>query len=83
MKRTQVYLDDHQPQQVEIISKVMRKSQAETIRDALEIGLQALRKQTSNASGLQALVDLGKKYNIQAPPDMSRRIDDYLYGDED
>jgi hypothetical protein len=35
------------------------------------------------ADVLLKLAELGKKHNIQAPADLSRRIDDYLYGDAD
>ena len=84
MIRTQVYLADNQPKKIELMSKITKKPQSEIIRAALDLGLEALRKQRAGtASGLQALVDLGKKYNLQGPPDLSRRIDDYLYGDAD
>jgi hypothetical protein len=43
----------------------------------------APKEQQTAADVLLKLAELGKKHNIQAPPDMSRRIDDYLYGDED
>jgi len=83
MIRTQVYLEEHQSKAVKLKAKITRQSEAKIIREALEIGLpQVKAKPKGNAEGLQALVELGKKYNIKGPRDLSRRIDDYLYGDK-
>lgn len=84
MIRTQVYLEEHQSREVKLKAKITKQSEAKIIRQALEIGLpQVKAKPKGNADGLIALAKLGERLNIKGPPDLSRRIDDYLYGDED
>jgi hypothetical protein len=36
-----------------------------------------------NAKVFLGLAELGKKLNIQLPPDFSTTVDDYLYGDKE
>ena len=43
----------------------------------------APKPQETAADVLLKLAELGRTHNVQLPPDLSRRIDDYLYGDED
>lgn len=84
MIRTQVYIEEHQSREIKTKAKITKKSEAEIIRAALEIGLPKVNfKPKGNAEGLQALVDLGKKLNIKGPPDLSTNLDDYLYGDKE
>ena len=47
-------------------------------------GLHASRSQRSETTGeaLLRLATLGEKLRVKAPPDLSSRIDDYLYGEE-
>ncbi len=83
MIRTQVYLEDDQSKLIDIVSAKSKRTKAEIIREAIGIGLDSMNKNHSGTvNGLLALADLGKKLNIQAPADLSTRIDDYLYGDE-
>ena len=46
--------------------------------------LNASRSQRSETTGeaLLRLATLGEKLQVKAPPDLSSRIDDYLYGEE-
>jgi hypothetical protein len=84
MIKTQVYLDDHQPKIIKVVAESSKRSQSEVIREALERGLRQMQSEKAgNADGLVALAELGEKMNIKAPADLSARIDDYLYGEED
>ena len=84
MIKTQVYLEDHQPQSIELLAKVRNKKEAAIIREALEIGLRQMQEENSgNANVFLGLIELGKKMKISAPSDFSMKIDDYLYGDKE
>ena len=54
------------------------------IRELLRIGLDACRNIPIESTGdsLLRLAKLGERLKVKAPPDLSTRIDDYLYGDE-
>jgi len=83
MIRTQVYLENNQQARIKIVSVRTKKSQAEVIREAINIGLgQMNQTPAGSVNGFLALAELGKELNIQAPADLSERLDDYLYGDE-
>jgi predicted transcriptional regulator len=84
MIRTQVYLTEQLAQDIKRLATSTQQPQAQVIRDALEQGLQELTAHTSNtAKGLLALAELGRKLNVHGPADLSARLDDYLYGDQD
>ena len=81
MVRTQIYLDDHQPRTIKLISKSSKRSESEVVRQALEIGLRQLQQgQRGNADVFLGLGVLGKKLDIHLPSDLSTNVDDYLYG---
>jgi hypothetical protein len=84
MLRTYVYIPDELENQILMMAKLHKKSKAEVIRQALETGMTAV-KQKSNG-GVQTLFDLaelGKKYNIKGPKDLSKNMDHYLWGMSD
>ena len=47
-------------------------------------GLHASKSHSSETTGeaLLRLAKLGEKLQVKAPPDLSSRVDDYLYGEE-
>jgi hypothetical protein len=84
MIRTQVYLDNHQPNTIKALAKTRNRSESEVIREALEIGLRQMQEtQKGNASVFLGLAELGKRLNVDLPPDLSVTVDDYLYGDKE
>ena len=85
MVRTQVYLEDNQQAMIKVVSAKAKKSQAEVIREAIDIGLSQMnqKNESGTVGGLLALAELGKELDIKTPPDLSTRLDDYLYGKEE
>lgn len=83
MIRTQVYLDDHQPNIVRKLAQINKRSQSDILREALEIGLKKMQEpKKGNAEVFLGLAELGKKLKIKAEPNFSSKIDDFLYGND-
>jgi hypothetical protein len=84
MIRTQVYITEEQARDIKLQAKRENKSEAEIVRELLDIGRNASRSthQESTGDALLRLANLGEKLKVEAPSDLSLRIDDYLYGDE-
>lgn len=82
MIRTQIYLPETLYKDIKRRAKAKGEPAAQLIRDALEQGLNvsSVSKNTPKRRGLAALAD---ELNLTGgPADLSRRIDDYLYGDD-
>jgi hypothetical protein len=58
------------------------KREAEIIRDLVDKGRASSRRASHETTGdaLLRLARLGEKLQVNAPADLSSRIDDYLYG---
>ncbi len=84
MIRTQVYLTEEQARDIKLRAKREKKPEAEVIRDLLNKGFESQRGIPCETTGeaLLRLAKLGEKLKIKVPPDLSSRIDDYLYGDK-
>lgn len=86
MVRTQVYLIQEQARDIKLQAKREKKREAEVIRDLLNKGLDAAKSTNTSrettGEALLRLAKLGAKLQVRAPADLSSRIDDYLYGDE-
>ena len=84
MIRTQVYLTEDQIRDIKLRAKHEDKPEAEVIRELLATGIDASRRQDRETTGdaLLRLAKLGEKLQVNAPADLSARIDEYLY-DED
>ena len=80
MIRTQVYLTEDQARDIKLRAKREKKREAEVIRELLSEGLKTSPrdKQESTGASLLRLAAIGGK----GPTDLSRRIDDYLYGED-
>lgn len=80
MIRTQVYLTEEQAQDIKLRARREKRREAEIIRELLDVGRQAVAKQQRETTGesLLRLARLGGK----GPADLSKRIDDYLYGQD-
>jgi hypothetical protein len=79
-----VYLTEEQTQDIKLRAKRENKAEAEIIRELLDTGRHASLRthQESTGDALLRLAKLGEKLQVKAPADLSSRIDDYLYGDE-
>jgi hypothetical protein len=82
MIRTQVFLRDEQSLDIKLRAKRENKPEAEVIRELLDKGRAADQRTNRETAGnaLLRLAKLGEKLQVQAPADLSSRIDAYLYG---
>jgi len=80
MVRTQVFLTEEQARDIKLRAKREKKREAEVIRELLSEGLKTAPRMTQESTGesLLRLAAIGGK----APTDLSTRIDDYLYGED-
>lgn len=82
MIRTQIYLPETLYKDIKRRAKARGEPAAQLIRETLQKDLYGARlaaKQASRKTWAETAVEL----NIQGgPKDLSRRIDDYLYGDD-
>lgn len=81
MIRTQVYLPEVLYEDIKRRARIKGKPAAQLIRDSLEQSLHT--SQAQKTTQRKSWAELAKELNITGgPKDLSRRIDDYLYGDE-
>ncbi len=80
MIRTQVYLTEEQARDIKLRAKREKKHEAEVIRELLSEGMKTSPREWRESTGesLLRLAAIGGK----APADLSTRIDDYLYGED-
>jgi SRSO17 transposase len=85
MIRTQVYLTEDQARDIKLRAKRQNKPEAEVIRELVNIGFQASQSAGGESTGdaLLRLAKLGEKLQLKSSPDLSSRIDDILYGNEE
>jgi hypothetical protein len=79
MIRTQVYLTEEQARDIKLRAKREKKREAEVIGELLSNSLKTVpsdRRESTGESLLRLAAISGK-----GPPDLSVRIDDYLYGE--
>lgn len=74
MHRTQLYLPKDLYAQLEWEARRRSISVSEVVRQKLA------KRGKKGAETLLKLVEIGKKYKIKAPKDLSSRLDYYLYG---
>lgn len=80
MLKTYLYVPDEIHKEVNLLVASQKKSKAIVLRTALREGLIVIKKQIgSSASALLKLSDIGKKYNLSGPRDLSSNIDKYLW----
>jgi hypothetical protein len=83
MIRTQVYLTEEQARDIKLQAKRENKPEAEVIRELVDRGRKASRSASHETTGdaLLRFAKLGEELQVQAPADLSSRIDEYLYGE--
>jgi len=77
---SKVYLTEDQARDIKLRAKREKKREAEVIREVVSKGLQNLHRNRGESTGdsLLRLAAIGGK----APADLSTRIDEYLYGED-
>ena len=80
MIRTQVYLTEDQARDIKLRAKLENKREAEVIRELVSEGLKTATPPGKESTGdsLLRLAAIGGK----GPADLSTRVDDYLYGED-
>ena len=78
MIRTQVYLPKTLYQQIDLTAKRERKAKAAVIRELLGKGLTNKKPRETARDAFLKLAAIGGK----GPADLSKNLDDYLYGDK-
>jgi hypothetical protein len=81
MIRKQVHITPNLDQTISLMAQQDRKPEAAVIRELLELGIRQRQPARTAGEALLALAALGRTHGLQGPPDLSARIDDYLYGD--
>lgn len=80
MIRTQIYLPERLYTKIKLQARAKGQPAAQLIREQLERGFPGSKNQPKKEKNL---AELAQELNIRGGPrDLSRRIDDYLYGDE-
>lgn len=79
MIRTQVYLDDDLYSQVRLLAQAQNQPAAVLIRKYIRGGVVKAKKKWN---ARDALLLLAKHAAKGGPPDLSKNLDDYLYGDK-
>jgi Arc/MetJ-type ribon-helix-helix transcriptional regulator len=70
-------------EQIKLVARRDRKSEAEVIRELLETGLQTKQSETPSVGHtLRGLAKLGQELGITGPTDLSQHIDKYLYEED-
>jgi len=78
MIRTQIYLPEPLYTKIKLQARAKGQPAAQLIREQLERGFPGSQGQQKKDKNL---AELAEELNIRGPSDLSRRIDDYLYGD--
>lgn len=80
MIRTFIYFPEELNKEIERLAFSTKKSKALVIREALEEGLNSIKKQkTGGAEALLKIAELGKRINASGPKDLSKNLDKYLW----
>jgi hypothetical protein len=84
MIRTQVYLTEEQARDIKLRAMREQKPEAEVIRELLDKGRDASYRAKRETAGdaLLRLAKLGEELQVNAPADLSSRVDEYLYGEK-
>jgi hypothetical protein len=78
MIRTQIYVPKDLYQRIQLKAEQANKPAAQLVRELLEEGLRRRQRETAG-DALLRLARIGGK----GPADLSSRIDDYLYGEDE
>lgn len=81
MLKTYLYLPDELNNKIHLTAKTQNKSKAEIMRLALEKGIATMNYDDgASARAFVQIAEIGKKYNIKGPKDLSANMDYYLWG---
>lgn len=85
MLRTNLYLPQELYDEVERIAEQESKSKAETLREVIRKGVNQKKKARPNKSleVMENIINLGKKYKLKGPTDLSEKIDEYLWDEHE
>jgi predicted DNA-binding protein len=80
MLKTYLYVPEDLAEKINFIAKSQNKSKAEVIRHALEKGISVVQNQgTASAQALLKIAEIGRKYRLKGPKDLSTHLDVYLW----
>lgn len=80
MLKTYLYIPDELEAKINLTARVQNKSKAEVMRQALEEGINTIKKQQyGGAETLLKLAEIGKKFTLKGVHDSSR-MDELLWG---
>jgi hypothetical protein len=82
MIRTQLYLPRSLVQRITLEAPRAQKPKAAIVRELLNESF-AMRATTDAPNALRSLIALGQQFDARGPVDLSARLDDYLYADDD
>lgn len=81
MLKTYLYIPDQLEDKIKDTARLIKKSKAEVMRQALEKGIRIVQHQgTASVQVLFKVAELGKKYKVKGPKDAVKHFDEYLYG---
>ena len=80
MLKSYVYFPQDLDQQITMIARTNKISKAEAIRRAARDWVDStINKDKGSAKSLLMLAELGKKFNLKGPKDLSTNLDKYLW----
>ena len=80
MLKTYLYVPKELNTEIINLAAARKTSKAEVIRNALEEGIDILkRKETGSLDVLYKVADIGRKINAKGPKDLSKNLDKYLW----
>ncbi len=80
MLKTYVHVPEELNKKINLTAKAQNKSKAEIIRQALEKGIVEVSQQgTASAQALLKIAEIGKKYKLKGPKDLSTNMNKYLW----
>ncbi len=84
MIRTHIYITEEQARDIKLRAKRQRRRESDIARELLERGrfISQGHRQESIGEALLRLAEVGKKFGLTGPTDLSTNLDDYLYGDK-
>lgn len=85
MIRTHIYITEQQARDIKVRARRERRRESDIARELLDERGRFIsqgRKQESLGDALLCLAEVGKKFGLTGPTDLSANLDDYLYGDK-
>jgi hypothetical protein len=84
MIRTHIYITEEQARDIKRRARRERRRESDVARELLERGrfVSQGRRQEFLGDALLRLAEVGKKFGLTGPTDLSTNLDDYLYGDK-